>query len=193
MAKRKSISTRVRFEIFKRDNFKCQYCGRMPPQVILHIDHVVSVANGGDNSNTNLITSCQDCNLGKSDRPLTVVMPATNTELAERRERAKQLKSLNEFLVEERQAEAAAIERIGAFWFNQYKDEKDRYVFGPAREPSIRSFLRQLPEAELIEAIEIAFARKYPRNDYLEANTTWKYFCGVCWKKIRDRATVVAR
>lgn len=27
MAERKNISTKTRFEVFKRDGFKCQYCG----------------------------------------------------------------------------------------------------------------------------------------------------------------------
>lgn len=28
MAKRKSLSKKIRFEVFKRDSFTCQYCGR---------------------------------------------------------------------------------------------------------------------------------------------------------------------
>lgn len=31
--KRKAISKRVRFEVFKRDSFKCQYCGKCAPDV----------------------------------------------------------------------------------------------------------------------------------------------------------------
>lgn len=68
---RKPISTRTRFEVLKRDNFTCQYCGRKSPEVTLHIDHINPVANGGDNNILNLVTSCQDCNLGKSDKLLT--------------------------------------------------------------------------------------------------------------------------
>ena len=37
---RKVISKRVRFEVFKRDNFKCQYCGSEAPRVVLHVDHI---------------------------------------------------------------------------------------------------------------------------------------------------------
>lgn len=35
MSKRKSISKKLRFEVFKRDGFTCQYCGRMAPDVVL--------------------------------------------------------------------------------------------------------------------------------------------------------------
>jgi 5-methylcytosine-specific restriction endonuclease McrA len=56
----------IRFEIFKRDNFTCQYCGRKVVDGIkLHCDHVHPVCKGGDNSSKNLITACSDCNIGK--------------------------------------------------------------------------------------------------------------------------------
>jgi 5-methylcytosine-specific restriction endonuclease McrA len=59
-----------RFQIFKRDSFRCQYCGRSPKQdenVILHIDHIIPQAKGGADDDRNLTTACQECNLGKSD------------------------------------------------------------------------------------------------------------------------------
>lgn len=37
---------------------------------MLHVDHIEPVSKGGDNGIVNLITSCFDCNLGKSDRKL---------------------------------------------------------------------------------------------------------------------------
>ena len=54
MAVRKAISKKLRFEVFKRDNFTCQYCGRMAPDVVLEVDHINAVANGGDNNILNL-------------------------------------------------------------------------------------------------------------------------------------------
>lgn len=58
---------RLRFDILRRDNFTCQYCGRKAPDVVLHIDHVLAKANGGINNVNNYITACSDCNIGKSD------------------------------------------------------------------------------------------------------------------------------
>jgi 5-methylcytosine-specific restriction endonuclease McrA len=49
ITKRKSISKKARFEVFKRDAFSCQYCGAHPPDSILHVDHIVPVALGGGN------------------------------------------------------------------------------------------------------------------------------------------------
>lgn len=71
MAERKPISKKTRFEIFKRDSFCCQYCGKSSPEVILEIDHINPVAKGGKNDRLNLITACFDCNRGKSDRKLS--------------------------------------------------------------------------------------------------------------------------
>lgn len=62
---RKPISKSMRFEIFKRDGFTCQYCGQRPPAVVLACDHIHPVAEGGQNVIENLITSCSDCNIGK--------------------------------------------------------------------------------------------------------------------------------
>ena len=70
MAKRITLSKKLRFEVFKRDSFTCQYCGKKVPDIVLHIDHISPVSKGGTNDITNLITSCVDCNLGKSDNTL---------------------------------------------------------------------------------------------------------------------------
>ncbi|MBU5214374.1 HNH endonuclease [Heyndrickxia oleronia] len=66
--KRKPIPTRLRFEVLKRDKFKCQYCGRgVEDDVKLHVDHIVPYSKGGADTLDNFKTACQDCNLGKSD------------------------------------------------------------------------------------------------------------------------------
>ena len=67
---RKAISKKLRFEIFKRDNFTCQYCGSKSPDVVLQVDHINPVHNGGENDILNLVTSCFDCNIGKKHRLL---------------------------------------------------------------------------------------------------------------------------
>lgn len=68
---RRAISGRVRFTVLKRDDFKCQYCGRHGADVELHIDHINPVCLGGSNEMCNLVTACRTCNLGKGGVPLT--------------------------------------------------------------------------------------------------------------------------
>lgn len=63
---------KLRFLILQRDNFRCQYCGATPKDEIkLQIDHIVPISKGGKTIENNLITSCELCNLGKSDILLT--------------------------------------------------------------------------------------------------------------------------
>lgn len=65
---RKSIPLKIREEIFKRDSYSCQYCGRKESsEVKLEIEHIIPVAKGGDNDITNFLTACEECNAGKSD------------------------------------------------------------------------------------------------------------------------------
>lgn len=82
--KRKQISKKTRFEVFKRDGFTCQYCGRMAPDVILEVDHINPVANGGASDILNLVTSCKDCNRGKGKRTLS-----NNLEIKTQQEQIK--------------------------------------------------------------------------------------------------------
>jgi len=63
----RAIKPRLRFSILKRDNFTCQYCWMKAPNVILHVDHVIPFSKWWKTSEDNLKTSCQDCNLWKSN------------------------------------------------------------------------------------------------------------------------------
>lgn len=77
-----SVSKRLRFEIFKRDGFACRYCGSHPPDVLLEVDHIHPLAAGGGSDEMNLVTSCVDCNRGKSDKLLGNVRPRPDADLA---------------------------------------------------------------------------------------------------------------
>jgi len=61
----------VRFSrrnVFLRDRFRCQYCGRQFPAAQLTCDHVIPVAQGGSTSWENVVTSCIPCNRFKGNR-----------------------------------------------------------------------------------------------------------------------------
>lgn len=70
------VSMRLRFSILERDNFTCVYCGRTPSDgAKLQVDHVLPISLGGRATAGNLVTSCLECNLGKSGRPLAKRIP----------------------------------------------------------------------------------------------------------------------
>lgn len=56
----------TRQRIFGRDDYTCQYCGARG--VPLECDHVVPIAQGGSNSDENLVTACRSCNRAKGAR-----------------------------------------------------------------------------------------------------------------------------
>lgn len=55
-------------EIFRRDNYTCQYCGSREGRLTL--DHVVPRHQGGRHRWENLVTACAKCNLRKGGRSL---------------------------------------------------------------------------------------------------------------------------
>lgn len=67
MAKpREMLPQSVRFEVFRRDDFTCRYCGRSSPEVTLHVDHVHPFSEGGSDDLDNLVSACRECNTSKS-------------------------------------------------------------------------------------------------------------------------------
>lgn len=66
---RRKLTPSLRYDVMKRDEFKCVLCGRhASDSVQLHVDHIVPIAKGGKTTFDNLRTLCQDCNLGKRDK-----------------------------------------------------------------------------------------------------------------------------
>jgi HNH endonuclease len=61
-----AISKRLRYEVLRRDNYTCRYCGAFAPLAVLVVDHVTPRKHGGRDALENLVTACQDCNSGKS-------------------------------------------------------------------------------------------------------------------------------
>ena len=68
-SEREKIPAGLRNEVFRRDQGKCQYCGRSAPDVVIHVDHKVPLSKGGATTLDNLQLLCEQDNLGKSDRP----------------------------------------------------------------------------------------------------------------------------
>ena len=57
-----------RLNIFARDKFTCQYCGRRPLRSELNLDHVIPRSLGGRTTWENVVASCVDCNRRKGGR-----------------------------------------------------------------------------------------------------------------------------
>ncbi|OIP00735.1 MAG: hypothetical protein AUJ97_07710 [Bacteroidetes bacterium CG2_30_32_10] len=59
----------IRWQVFKRDNWRCVACGQSADDnVILHIDHIIPRSKGGKDEINNYQTLCETCNIGKSNK-----------------------------------------------------------------------------------------------------------------------------
>lgn len=175
---RKPLSKRVRFGVFKRDSFCCQYCGSHPPSVVLEVDHIIPISKGGNNNIDNLITSCFECNRGKSNIELSELPEKTQEKVILIKERELQyneyqklLKSINNRLNDE-------IEIISDKFSSFFTDRELTERF---KTSSIKKFLIELGYWEVLNSMEFACARILDPNDAI------KYFCGICWNKIKQK------
>lgn len=174
-----AISKKLRFDVFKRDGFQCSYCGAHPSEtVLLEVDHIYPVAEGGTNDIDNLVTACWDCNRGKGAGLLSSIPQSLEEKAAVVAEREAQIRAYYTVLEarkERKDEEMWSVADIFLDRFNEESIHKDRLM-------SIRMFLERLNVFEVREAMEIACAKKY------STYSAWKYFCGVCWTKIKNGA-----
>lgn len=175
-SKRKSITTRTRFEIFKRDNFTCAYCGQKPPNVVLEVDHIVPICAGGDNGNDNLVSSCYECNRGKAGISLSSI-PESMMDKANRiKEAEKQLLAYRKIINKQRERLDDDCWAVLRQLFGETTNEVNKRDYA-----SVKMFIERLSYEECMEAAEIAWAKqRYDRKIFM-------YFCGICWRKIKEQ------
>lgn len=180
-----SLSSKTRFEIFKRDNFTCQYCGRQTPAVILEIDHIKPKCEGGDDDQTNLTTSCWECNRGKGGTPLDTLTPAMgdiHAQTVELAEREMQLREYNEVRHQQRAREDAEIDQLKKHWVTIFGDYEKCF---PAN--IIRKCLRIMHYIDIWEYIDYVDVRIDGRTmNWTRANNGCRYLCGILRNKLRD-------
>lgn len=66
--RRPRIDDRTRFDVLRRDGFRCRWCGAPARDCRLTIDHIVPLSRGGDNTDENLCAACERCNMGRGNR-----------------------------------------------------------------------------------------------------------------------------
>jgi DNA-binding CsgD family transcriptional regulator len=73
---------KLRWKILERDQYTCQYCGQSAPNVRLEVDHRLSLADGGTNDDSNLVTACWACNMGKDGLRQSIVLKRQRADKA---------------------------------------------------------------------------------------------------------------
>lgn len=183
-----SVSKSLRFQILRRDNHSCRYCGRTAPEWPMRVDHVIPVALGGPDDPSNLVTACADCNAGKAATPADAALVDDVAQDALRWSRAMEC--------------AAAIQRLDAAEEKDLTDSFEGYwdlfTYGPhgasvPRETSWRASIKAfrtagVSEDAIFDAVNVAMDATH-----VPAAKKWRYFCGVCWKTAAQQRELAAQ
>lgn len=172
--KRKSISKKIRFEVFKRDSFTCQYCGRFAPDITLQVDHIIPVKDGGDNDLLNLVTSCFDCNSGKGGVQLSdqSALIRSRKQAKERQEQLEQIQMMADWQKHLRNKRDQEFHVIHDAFFGLINDHNSEYgkktCWGATEsgEKVIYRWLRQFELHEILNSILIAHEHYLRRDEY---------------------------
>jgi hypothetical protein len=174
-----AVSKRLRYEILRRDNHTCRYCGASAPDVPLRVDHVTPVALGGTDTPDNLATACEPCNSGKSSASPDATHVAAVSDDALRWAKAMERAAAN--LLEQ---ETPKLEYRDAFlteWNRWHvgKDETKKIPLPNDWKQSVERFrVAGIPVWMWAEIVDIGMG-----NDKVKNEAKFKYCAGVAWKK----------
>lgn len=164
-----AVSKRTRYEVLRRDNHTCRYCGAAAPDAKLTVDHVTPVALGGSDDPSNLVAACRDCNYGKSssapDATLVADVKALDIKWAGAMARAA------EILAQKRKDHDDYVLAFLKVW-EGYGRTPDWDEWGITR-----LYQAGLPVDELVDVAEIAIFARGVLNRF-------SYFMGICWKRV---------
>lgn len=188
-----SVTKRVRFEVLRRDNYACRYCGGAAPQVTLTIDHVVPTALGGSDDPTNLVAACEDCNSGKSstapDSTLVADVAAEALRWAWAMRQAAEIR--REELAQQQEA-VAQFDRAWRVYMAVPSGYSVETLPAELRQPLPRApgwrndvvkfLVADLDVDYLLLAVDTAM-----NNSRVASQNIWRYFCGMCWRELERR------
>lgn len=183
-----TVSKKIRFEVFKRDAFKCQYCGKTPEieGIILHIDHMKPVAEGGTNEITNLLTACGECNLGKGKTPLddksTLSKSRKQTELLQ--ERREQLEMMLQWREGLKSINEDTLSRICEYW----NKLAPGFIPNENGKKELSKLFRKYTVDEVMRAMDVSAEQYLSFKDGVCTSTSWSLafekIAGICkWER----------
>lgn len=173
------VSKSLRYQVLRRDNHTCRYCGRSAPEVRLTVDHVVPETLGGSDKPENLAAACSDCNSGKSATPPDAAQVAQVQDDAIRWSAAVRAVAADMVAEVDRRNELR----------DQFEQGWLAWTFGGATAPlpggwreTVDSFIAAgLPLPVLLECVDIAMGRAR-----VDVDSKFRYMCGIGWKRVSE-------
>jgi hypothetical protein len=171
----------LRFEILRRDNHTCRYCGRRAGAAELTIDHVVPVVLGGTDEPSNLVAACKDCNAGKSSSSPDAETVAQVSDEALRWGRAVRLAAQR--ALDEQGALLARLEPFEDYWYSHvpgYRIGNPYWELPSNWASTIAGFLAGgLPDSMVTDAMRVALTQR-------GVDDRFRYFIGVARNRLAE-------
>lgn len=177
-----AVSKRTRFEVLRRDDHTCRYCGGKAPEVTLTVDHVLPVALGGTDDPTNLVACCHECNAGKSS-----TSPGEKL-VADVNEEALKWAAAREIALRKRAERIASEKKLAGAFLESWRGwDKDLSQLPHDWEQSILGWLAEgITLEELDDCLCIALGASH-----IPHRSVFRYMAGVVRNKVAelDQAT----
>lgn len=173
------VTKRTRYEVLRRDNHTCRYCGASAPDAKITVDHVTPVALGGTDDLGNLVAACRDCNAGKAstspDAPLVEDVKQLDLKWAGALRRVAAARGRQQ---KKRDAYVAAFDAAWGEW-----TVRGESIERPAgwRTSVERFYDLGVPIAEVTQCVRVACG-----NDRIYADETFRYFAGCVWRVVKE-------
>lgn len=183
-----AVSRRLRYEILRRDNHTCRYCGAKAPDVPLTVDHVLPVALGGEDRPENLVTACAGCNAGKAaSNPDAEIVANVNDDAIRWAAAVRKAAEVQAARLDEVDQYAEAFLAAWAqHWTEEASESEERMQLPSEWRETLRRFYSMGLETRQIElAVEATMA-----VEHIPEPRLFRYFCGVCWNVYRERQDI---
>lgn len=175
-----AVTKRTRYEVLRRDNHTCRYCGVSVPEAKLAVDHVTPLALGGSDDPSNLVAACIDCNAGKAstspDAALVEDVKALDLKWAGAIKRVAAARG------RQRRKEDRYACAFYDYWI-LWKNGRGEVVPMPNNwEIGIRRFYELgLTIDDLMRCVDIAMG-----NLKVSRDETYRYFAGCAWRTVTE-------
>lgn len=174
------VTKRLRYEILRRDGFRCRYCGATPAEAELRVDHVVPEALGGPSVPSNLATACHPCNSGKS----SVLPEAPIVEQVA--DDALRWSAAMELAASEMEARLRERDDQNLVFLNEWT----AYTYGGSAQqvfpldPNWSTSVTRLRTAGLTDPLIVEAVNATLGANRVLPENRFRYFCGVAWNMI---------
>ena len=170
-----AVSKRTRYEVLRRDDHTCRYCGGVAPDVVLTIDHVTPVTLGGTDSPENLVAACKDCNAGKTSSTPDADMVAGVTD--DQIRWAAAIKAASAAMLVDRDAQTRRCASFLTAW--RAWDDMTSYLPDDWAESVDGWLAGGIPELILLDSLDIALSKRSVAH-----RDVFRYLAGIIKNKL---------